>query len=241
MLDFLHLTAGIDSRQAPPHNRPSTWEGLRLTTLNLSISDCKSRLDLQLKQIGFISDNEGICYQKMSKFYNLWRWFIFYITKTYFRTRLSFWFKKLCSWYHNLTSKSCRIFSASPLFLISSKYFPFKFPSSPFPFTAVQFLHNTYIGIGFLFSDACCFSSWFLFFRALTIGHLSTTHRTISSEFQIVFQAFADLRIHLHLLIFLRLYLLISLGTLYTCTSAARETRRFMGLNQDSRSVLFSL
>ena len=184
----------------------------------------------------------------------LWSRSIFYITKTYFRTRLSFWFKKLCSWYHNLTSKSCRIFSASPLFLISSKYFPFKFPSSPFPFTSVQFLHNTYIGIGFLFSDACCFSSWFLFFRALTIGHLSTTHRTISSEFQIVFQDFADLiflrihlrlliflRIHLHLLIFLRLYLLISLGTLYTCTSAARETRRFMGLNQDSRSVLFSL
>ena len=171
----------------------------------------------------------------------LWSRSIFYITKTYSRTRLSFWFKKLCSWYHNLTSKSCRIFSASPLFLISSKYFPFKFPSSPFPFTSVQFLHNTYIGIGFLFSDACCFSSWFLFFRALTIGHLSTTHRTISSEFQIVFQAFADLRIHLHLLIFLRLYLLISLGTLYTCTSAARETRRFMGLNQDSRSVLFSL
>ena len=117
-------------------------------------------------------------------------------------------------------------------------------PFHPFPSILVQFLHNTYIGIGFLFSAACCFSSWFLFFRALTTGRLSTTHRTISSEFQLVFQDFADLiflRIHLHLLIFLRLYLLVFLGTLYTCTSAARETRRFMGLNQDSRFVLFSL
>ena len=126
----------------------------------------------------------------------------------------------------------------------SFKIFPFQIHLFTLSFHLCPISSQHIYWYRFPFSDACCFLPDFYFFRALTTGRLSTTHRTISSEFQLVFQDFADLiflRIHLHLLIFLRRYLLKSLGTLYTCTSAARETRRFMGLNQDSRSVLFSL
>ena len=123
----------------------------------------------------------------------------------------------------------------------SFKIFLFQIPLFTLSFHLCPISSQHIYWYRFPFFRRVLFSSWFLFFRALTTGRLSTTHRTISSEFQLVFADLIFLRIHLHLLIFLRRYLLKSLGTLYTCTSAARETRRFMGLNQDSRSVLFSL